>query len=912
MGRALKKTLNLKSRSADLDSFGRTRDSSTESGDDVLVVGTTGADLMTGTSASETFESGEGHDTINGGGGNDVIDGGKEGDQLNGGDDNDIIDGGSGYDTLQGNDGNDLLVGGSYPDTLNGNAGNDTLTGGSGSDQFILSRGRDVITDLDKKDRIVIDQELIGIPGQDGPFLKESRKRGREGEILFRTKKGIRTRIEASGLSIEEVSNLIEIRMSDPEQITAKDGEKEEFQLTIGEVKEIDNFNFDEGDRLLLPDNRVEVERATIHCGEEREWWPAPHYRLIHENNSSTVLIQYSAEINTQRRPERPKDYYDLAKIELDELYDFSGVDRGLGSIFKDIAESLSQDWTTQIIWLQKNDDEMWDYGNSAGSNYFYVLGEEVASGDYNDLSPWFHQDNNILATVTTFTSFNMNGQFDQSSGGGITYISHQANDYLDGRNREDKSQRCSSSVNRIPGNTWRMYSGDNQAIKSLFLGDGDDFVYLASYGQYDYGDNIIHGQQGSDSLFGGNAADVIYGGDGDDILSGIGLKLTNDRPDALTEQTSEIEIMDPIETKYEPFTISQVNQDNDLLLGGAGNDTLYATTGSDTLDGGDGNDLLVAIEPATSLGHSFNLSRGTDLIDLSSIKLNNISFFAPKGWTSVLTSAADDVQLPEEFSSNAASWESAEKNIVIELTDREGMTHTTYLMSQPGDIEIEEGDYEDGYEPDTIIIEEPTANPEWDLTPEEQKWINRCTLDVNGVFELGPKDDVLTTNMQIQADGLDGKGGMDTLILTNDYQCGDDQKMGEATSMVIQNFERIEQQGGNWALEGEHQNTDLIIKGGEVFIRPLKRLTPSLDVQSLEISGGTLRVDLSEMPSQEGAYPLIRSGSSVQVLQPFEDIQLQAGGDSYAYEDSPISIGGDSVSLNQVGNQLFLQIAST
>ncbi|NTV09949.1 MAG: type I secretion C-terminal target domain-containing protein, partial [Zoogloea sp.] len=71
--------------------------------------GTSGADVMNGTTGSDRLYGYAGDDT------------------LNGGDGNDLLRGGAGSDTLNGGNGNDILIGG---------PGNDTLTGGLGSDVF--------------------------------------------------------------------------------------------------------------------------------------------------------------------------------------------------------------------------------------------------------------------------------------------------------------------------------------------------------------------------------------------------------------------------------------------------------------------------------------------------------------------------------------------------------------------------------------------------------------------------------------------------------------------------------------------------------------------------------------------------------------------------------------------------------
>lgn len=92
--------------------------------------GTSGADTLTGTDASEEIWGRGGRDTISGGGGN---------------------------DRLRGGGGNDVLNGGDGNDRLRGDHGDDMVTGGAGRDRFIfnLQGGDDVVTDYtDETDRL--------------------------------------------------------------------------------------------------------------------------------------------------------------------------------------------------------------------------------------------------------------------------------------------------------------------------------------------------------------------------------------------------------------------------------------------------------------------------------------------------------------------------------------------------------------------------------------------------------------------------------------------------------------------------------------------------------------------------------------------------------------------------------------
>ncbi len=177
------------------------------SGVSVVAPCTAGADTVTGTVLSESFDGQTGNDWINGAGGNDVILGGAGDDTLLGGDGNDFLDGGTGINAVHGDAGDDViqhklglgvdlidggadtntlyldlsgaiagqsvniadgvlsdgttfvnigalsavgggfgdtLTGGAAADTLNGGGGDDTLCGGGGNDSLIGGVGNDI------------------------------------------------------------------------------------------------------------------------------------------------------------------------------------------------------------------------------------------------------------------------------------------------------------------------------------------------------------------------------------------------------------------------------------------------------------------------------------------------------------------------------------------------------------------------------------------------------------------------------------------------------------------------------------------------------------------------------------------------------------------------------------------------
>lgn len=100
-------------------------------------LGDTGANVLTGGAGSDTLSGGKGADTLDGGSGDDLLTGGDGDDILAGGDNNDLLNGGLGNDTLAGDNNNDLLIGGLGDDTLSGGAGDDVLLTGDGAGTIV-------------------------------------------------------------------------------------------------------------------------------------------------------------------------------------------------------------------------------------------------------------------------------------------------------------------------------------------------------------------------------------------------------------------------------------------------------------------------------------------------------------------------------------------------------------------------------------------------------------------------------------------------------------------------------------------------------------------------------------------------------------------------------------------------------
>ena len=109
------------------------------------IVGTSGDDVLNGTSGDDVIVGLAGNDIINGRGGNDIICGGRGDDDLSGGGGQDLLKGGQGADILAGNGGADELRGGRGTDVLEGGSGADELRGGRGDDLLEGNGGQDIL-----------------------------------------------------------------------------------------------------------------------------------------------------------------------------------------------------------------------------------------------------------------------------------------------------------------------------------------------------------------------------------------------------------------------------------------------------------------------------------------------------------------------------------------------------------------------------------------------------------------------------------------------------------------------------------------------------------------------------------------------------------------------------------------------
>ena len=193
------------------------------SGDDRLSGGS-GDDTLDGAGGDDKLYGGSGDDTLDGGSGNDTLYGDSGNDELRGGDGNNRLSGGSGNDTLYGDGDGDELYGGPGDDYLYGGAGADgQLYGGPGDDHLYSGAGDALLSGGPGDDR------LTGGGGADKFRFALGHSSGGEGDVITDFNFGEGDRLMLIGISLDELtlSNRLDADgdgASDDREITLPDG----------------------------------------------------------------------------------------------------------------------------------------------------------------------------------------------------------------------------------------------------------------------------------------------------------------------------------------------------------------------------------------------------------------------------------------------------------------------------------------------------------------------------------------------------------------------------------------------------------------------------------------------------------------------------------------------------------------
>lgn len=250
---------------------------------------------------------------------------------------------------------------------------------------------------------------------------------------------------------------------------------------------------------------------------------------------------------------------------------------------------------------------------------YFGNVGNDTISGSGSGETIFGGQgDDSLVATATSTENF-LSGDVgnDTIVGGGEEDT--LLGDYDPAGGGDDSIQGGAGRRVYINGNigndTINLGSGSQSTV---YGGQGNDFINASlagGTGEDTIGKLLLSGDRGNDTIIAINANDTVRGGDGNDSLLGV----------AGTAGSGEVALVQgtPLDGGNGNDTLVGVGFQK--LIGGAGSDSLFSTTGGDFFDGGDGNDTLDARQAGTGTVTQFIAGNGDDLL-LGSANLDTLN----------------------------------------------------------------------------------------------------------------------------------------------------------------------------------------------------------------------------------------------------------------------------------------------
>lgn len=525
----------------------------------------------------------EGNDVILAGGGDDEAYGGIGNDTLVGDTGNDALYGDGGDDSLFGGTGSDTLFGGSENDLLTGLAGADTMYGGTGDDE-IRYAGGDVAEGGDGDDTFVAD--TVNFDGTVNTITG-----GEGGETFGDT---LTTGPYAG-------DSTLDLSAGDP-----ADGES--GTLTMG----ADSVEFTEIEGVILGDGNDSVIGSsgddafltgagsdTVNAGAGNDTYSlGDDGSGGTDGNADTVILQDGFGNDTIVDFDTPTDNGDGTFTGID-TFDVTALTDGTDPVnVNDVT--VTDDGSGNAILTFPNGESV------------TLIGIDPTTAD----NPfWLNAVGIPLSDGTVEGS----GGADLIDG---TYSGDPDGDMVDSGDAILPGDTGDDDlIYAYGGNDTVVAGGGNDEV---YGGDGADSIDGGAGGDTidgGTGNDTVHGGADNDTVIGDAGADFLHGDDGDDVLYGDDSAGTLDIPDA-----TDPDPLNNTDTLYGGAGADTIygGDDRDLLYGGTGDDLLdggidddylAGGTGADTMYGGQGDDHFTFSEGDSAYGGT-----GDDLFTLADL----------------------------------------------------------------------------------------------------------------------------------------------------------------------------------------------------------------------------------------------------------------------------------------------------
>ncbi|GAA6178725.1 hypothetical protein NBRC116594_01630 [Shimia sp. NS0008-38b] len=565
------------------------------------------ANVLSGSSSSETMYGGSGVDDFFGSGGDDYLRGYDGMDVLVGGTGHDTIYGDGNNDRLEGKSGNDRLYGGSGDDKLIGGDGNDYLRDENGKDDFFGGNGSDTVSYWGHKYGVEVN---LGTGANSSSDTYDSIENLYGSDLANDTLWG------------DGVDNLL-YGASGDDRLYGQAGN--------------DTLKGGDGDDYLRDENGRDVfiggdGQDTVSYWGHKYGVTANLTTGANSSSDSYDSIEHflgSNIANDKFYGNHLGNHLDGAGGD-DTLYGYGGEDSLVGGLGTDRLYGGSGSDTLEG---GAGDDYLRD---ESGADYF-VGGDGVDTASY-----WGHKSG---VSVNLLTGENTSAD------------AYDSIENLLGSNLAADTLIGDHGANLLDGAAYNDVLSGNNGNDTLFGGSGNDHLYG------DADDDRLYGNSGNDTMDGGSGDDYLRddagrdtfdGGAGQDTVSYWG-HTSGVTVDLGTGANSSADTYIDIEhlwgSNVAADHLTGSSGDNflrgaggdDTLIGGAGNDTLRGDGGNDRMEGGDGVDAFVFQD---SFGQDtivdFATSGVSDVIDFSEV--SSISSFSDLMNSHIVQSGVDVV----------------------------------------------------------------------------------------------------------------------------------------------------------------------------------------------------------------------------------------------------------------------------